>query len=133
MKFAVLVIVLLVLLNFGACKKRDSPSLPKTPDCGCDSPVIDTLIGINANLYYDTNSLVKPIQYQLIAGTPGAQRIFFVCDSNFQQLQSIVDTNRNAIYRVVFSGYERIFCNIDTIGWAGASPWNIELTNLTIY
>jgi hypothetical protein len=132
MKFAVLVVFLLVLLHFEGCKKHDSPSPPKTPECGCDSPVIDTLIGINANLYYDTNSLVKPIQFQLIAGTPGAQRIFFVCDSNFQQLQSIIDTNRNAIYHVVFPGYERVFCSTDTIGWAGASPWNIKLTNLTI-
>ena len=112
-----------------ACKHHSAA----VNDCGCNSPIVQEVTNLNANLVYDTNSLIKPTQYQLITGAPGGQLDIFICDTSFAQLHAIVDTNRYITYHVIFSGSLMNFCNIDSIGWAGATPYTVKLTSLTIY
>lgn len=120
-------IAIITITNSG-CHKSNS-----NPDCGCDSQPLQSITNISGILSYSTrgsspyNTIQK--QYVITTGVPGLLSDYFVCDTSFFQLQSIIDTNRNIVYPVVFSGTVKKFCSNDTLIYLDFN-YNIQLTNI---
>jgi hypothetical protein len=111
-----------------SCHKSNSK-----PDCGCDSPPLQNITNISGSLSYSSkgtspyNTTQK--QYVITTGVPGLLSDYFICDTSFSQLQSIIDTNRNIKYPVIFSDTVKKFCSSDTLFYLDFN-YNIQLTNI---
>lgn len=121
----IIVIPTIVIIS---CTKSKSK-----PDCGCDSPPLQSLTNVKGSLSYSTrgtspyNTTQK--QYVITTGVPGLLSDYFICDTSFSQLQLIIDTNRNITYPVIFSGVVKKFCKSDTLFYLDFN-YNIQLTNI---
>ncbi len=80
-------------------------------NCGCDSPVIQNIDSYNGTLSYNKTQS----QYSIYTGSPGLVTQYVICDSNFTQLKSIIDTNKNINYPVTFSGDIKDYCKSDNL------------------
>lgn len=94
--------------------------------CGCDTPTIQTIDQSNGNLFYNNNQK----KYEIQIGAPGGAANYFICDSTFPQLHSIIDTNRALTYQVAFSGNIKTFCVPDSVAGYIDQMYNIELTKI---
>ncbi|MBS1620394.1 MAG: hypothetical protein JST10_09100 [Bacteroidetes bacterium] len=120
-------IAIITITNSGCTKSNANNG------CGCDSQPLQNITNILGSLSYSTkgtspyNTTQK--QYVITTGVPGLLSDYFVCDSSFLQLQSIIDTNRNIVYPVIFSGAVKKFCSSDTLFYLNLN-YNIQLTNI---
>ena len=55
---------------------------------------------------------------------------YFICNTSFAQMKSIIDTNQNIMYPVIFSGNVNKFCVPDSIAGYIDMRYNIKLTNI---
>jgi len=114
------IIILLICPIIFSCQKGS------TPNCGCDSPILQNLPSTTGTLYYDNTKK----QYSIVVGTPGLLSRYVLCDTTISQLQSIVSTNRDSTYHVLFSGYVKNFCPDPNLVYLDFM-FNIELTAIT--
>ena len=124
----------LLLVYLLGCKKHSSHN---SPTCGCGSPVVQTLTDTGGNLQFETfNYFSNQPQYIVATGAGDFITSYYVCDTTGaigEQLHTIVDTNRNNIYHVIFEGKVEKFCYGDSIGnLGGDTTFNIQLTSITI-
>jgi hypothetical protein len=118
---------IITIISFNCCKSS------KNADCGCNSDSLQSVENIIGNLSYSTigtspyNTTQK--QYVITTGVAGLRSDYFICDTSFLQLRSIIDTNRNITYPVIFSGTINKFCKSDTLFYLDF-PYNIHLTNI---
>ena len=113
-----LVIILIFALN-NSCKK-------KKPDCGCDSPNVDTVTTAIGGLAYDTAA------GQFFISTFGFGSLIdnYICNSDFPDLQSLKDSARVGAVSVKFSGFVKDYCKI-TNGAYIDQPTSFVLTQIT--
>ena len=117
-------IALVIIIFTFSCSKSSSPT------CGCNSATIHTIQSIDSFkgtlYYYNMNN-----NYSIIYGTPGVQKNFMICNTNFTQLRSLGSFNRDTTYWVNFSGEVKQYCIPDSIAGYINEPYNIILSNIT--
>lgn len=105
------------------CNKSEMTS------CGCDSPILDSVINTYGVLYYE------PVSKQYYIRSVGLNvdgTTSIVCDTNSPPLRPYLDSAKQVSAVVKFSGKEHSACFSDTIMYIG--KWvNINLTNLNYY
>jgi hypothetical protein len=131
-----IVFVLLLIFAFAFCIKISSCSKKTSePGCGCNSPSITDTSGVVGVLQFEErNYFTNKPEYILHAAIGTFITSYFVCDTTFQSLHAIIDSNRSVEYTVVFSGNIEGFCTGDTLGYVvGDTSYNIHLTSIAIY
>jgi hypothetical protein len=116
-----LLIILFIICNSG-CHKSES-----LPDCGCGSDTIQTINEWKGYLFFNRTQK----HYEIQIGVPGLFSNYFICDSTFRQLHSIIDVNRDSTYPVIFSGRVSTFCVPDSVAGYTEQMYNVKLINLT--
>lgn len=121
-KMPYLLLIIVLIINSLSCHKSNI-----NKDCGCNSQTIQTINEWKGYLFFDNTQK----KYEVQIGSPGGSANYFICDTTFPQLQSIIDTNRAITYNVIFSGNVKKFCVPDSIVAYISQMYDIELTNLT--
>jgi hypothetical protein len=113
-----------------SCKKQTS-----IPNCGCDGQREDSFSYVNGAIYYESiNYFTRRPEYVLEYFKGTDVDYYYVCDTTFPALQSLMDTNRIISHQVTFSGAVENFCTNDTLGnIVGDSAYYIRLSDLTLY
>jgi hypothetical protein len=121
MKHFSLFILLLAIYFFSGCRKS------KSPGCGCDAPLMDTLNDTIGYLYY--NVLSK--EYYVSTAGPGIDGSHnVICDTNSEALRPFLDSARVKGANVTISGERRKYCQSDSVIYIG--QWtNIKITSMT--
>jgi hypothetical protein len=115
-KYLFKLIVLATIISVVSCKKRAAS------DCGCDSQPIQSINEWKGYLFF--NAPEK--KYEVEIGSTD----YFICNTSFAQMKSIIDTNQNIMYPVIFSGNVNKFCVPDSIAGYIDMRYNIKLTNI---
>jgi hypothetical protein len=117
----ILVAFLVLISVVTACKKK-----AVAPDCGCGSPIIDTLSNIAGTLTYNTSLSGYTVSTLGIGGYTD----FVICNTNFAAFLPIEDSAKNNSIHVTFSGYQMNYCKLGSVGYID-QPYTVELTQLT--
>lgn len=114
-------VAIVIIIDLISCNKSKSK-----PDCGCNSAAIESAQEWKGYLFFDSSQK----RFKIQIGVPGLYSNYFICDTTFPELHSIIDSNRILKYYVLFSGNATKFCVPDTIVGYIDKVYNISLTNL---
>ena len=112
-------VIVIIFLILAQCKKSNSAI------CGCDSPIVDSLINSSGQLYFDS---LKGQYYINTAGIDPVRN--FICDTSSSILKPFLDSAKKHNATVTVSAQQRNACVPDSITPIG-KWYNIDVTSLT--